>query len=555
MEYTRISVFVFLYHLLTKWSIAKALEKLSKTYKSKNFLIVFFWFRIWVLQTNDAVKKVLSSATDTKLTFLNKNFIRSHGHFYGIGNLDSSDSDDSLHHIVHTSLKMSLDVPRLESLMYDHCDIITHKYGFRYDMNSVLSEYIMTIWAKYCFGDSVDISFYKSMRDKTVDILGKTFYTHSSSNIPYIGALLCKARRIFHSRELAEIDDMLNQLISAGQGGFIHKFRDNIYKFFGMDQDDVRTKIVLDNAFLSILAFDFMYIFLQGFIMKISSDEIDGLDKRKEVKNECLKSGFLFPYRMRYINRTAGSFNRGDFAIVNLTSSGLYFSYGLRSCVGISLVNKLFDTFCEIINPYMLRRIDNNPVTRSTNENIPLITSKHEIELTIPIDGVIDVIDCFPHKGIQKFYRIESVTENINFYKYVCRKMADIILELKKTNRIDFLIMAESRGFIFSPVSVYTDIPFITIRKNGKTTGKSIKESYQKTYDDVQTVEMSVNSPIHGKNVIIVDDGVACGLTSQAVYNLVKRSSGHVLNLVVCFKHTYVENKYHQTPISYLFTL
>ena len=200
--------------------------------------------------------------------------------------------------------------------------------------------------------------------------------------------------------------------------------------------------------------------------------------------------------------------------------------------------------------------MDTNPITRSPNKNIPLIISRHDVELIIPPDQLCNLIEHFPHKGIEKFYRVESILENIVLYKYTCHKMANIINEINKTTKIDYLIVSEARGFLFTSLSLLTDIPCIAVRKKDKIAGECISEEYYKSYDDKEVLQISVHSPIKRKNVIIVDDGIASGGTTQAIWNLIKRAGGeNVVCVIVAIKHHRVKNKFKETDVINIFDI
>jgi adenine phosphoribosyltransferase len=279
-----------------------------------------------------------------------------------------------------------------------------------------------------------------------------------------------------------------------------------------------------------------------------------------------LEAGFLFPYRMRTIGEDhlelkqddlhlelkTVEFKKGDMAIINLLDSKLYFSLGPRSCVGRALVDRFFAKFLDILKPYHIVRIDENKIVRTPNQNIPEIVSKHVVELVIPKDSQKGLIQSFHHKGIEKFYRIESFTEDLSLYKYICCKMRDII---KSYGQIDYLIMSESRGFLFTPLTIMCDIPVIAVRKHGKISGPTFGESYQKAYDSKETIEMSVHSPIGGKRVIIIDDGIASGNTTLAIYNLITKNNGNVVAVVVGFCYDYVKSIYDKTAVHSIFFL
>jgi adenine phosphoribosyltransferase len=551
MEYTHVNIFVFLYYLIVEWSVDGAVSRLSTKYgvpKGSNFKVSLFTCDLWLLQTNSSVKEVLSPSADAKLTYISRNFIRSHGHVYGIGNLDFN---CNLWHTVHSCLLKSISVKYMEGIMRDNSDILTHKYGFKYLVNDVVSEYIITIWSKFCFGEGTDARSYRRLRDKLIGTLHKTFYSRKTNYIPFLGCMLSKLYRYTYRKDFREIDDMIRELISKGSGGFIHEFSSNISSSAALPEGEI-SAIVLDNAFLSVLAYDFLYGFLLEHIIKIADCKLITVDDRRAVRGTSLEQAFLFPYRMRYINGNTKHFKRGNFAIVNLIRSNLPFSYGPRSCVGAALTYKIVETLYDIIKDYEIGRLDCNPILRSKNKNIPLISSMHSIELTIPQSTLKGMIDCFPHRGIERFYRVESITENILLYKYVCHKMSGIILSKGK---VDYLVMSEARGFLFSPISLLTGIPIIAVRKSGKIAGMTSSHSYSKSYGASESLELSVHSLISGKNVIIVDDGIASGATTKAIYELIKCNGGNVVSVVVCIKHTYVENTFNDVKVDYIFSL
>lgn len=556
MQYTTISLFIFLYYLILEWSIDGAKKRLSGRYGEGNFLVSFICWRLWLLRTNDAARKVLSVSSNAKLTYINKNFIRSHGHIYGIGNLDFDKNNiDNLWHAVHYCLLKSINIEHMEFLMRKHSDIITHKYNFQYNVNDTVSEYVMVIWSKFCFGNDIDVNFYRELRNKLIRTLGKTFYDNKTNYIPFIGCLLCKLRKKIYENELKEIDSMLGKLLYENESvGFIHEFSNKIRDYIRNPiLKNKISNIILDNAFLSVLVYDFLYIFLLEYIIFIATNNIKTIEERKRIKNISLESSFLFPYRMRYIDDNSDELKQGDFVIIDLIESKHYFSYGPRSCVGTNLIKKMVDIFCDIIKEYEFNRLDKSPIIRSINKNIPLIISRHDVELIIPSDKFCDLIEHFPHKGVKDFYRVESITENLNLYKYICQKIANQII--KETVDIDYLIVSESRGFLFTPVSFLTNIPVITVRKSGKIAGECWSETYNKAYDDKEILEMSVHSPIKNKQVIIIDDGIASGGTTEAIYNLITRNGGYVITVIVAIKHNYVENKFKKVDVKYIFEI
>jgi len=522
----KINILIFLYYLIAQWSLDKTIKIFISKYGDVDFVIYFpiFRFKLWIIRSNDRAKSVLSK-TDAKLTYINKNFTASHGHKYGIGNIDI---DNELWYRIHKGLHQSIDINYLKLLMDKHSHIITYKYGFKYNVNEVLSEYIITVWAQYCFGPLADIQYYKTMRSKLITTLRRTFYDNQINYIPIIGSLICSIKRYYYRKNFAEIDKMLNNLININSDGFIHKFAKIINNH----------EIIIDNAFLSVLVYDFIFnLILQRFL-------------NEDTMYNNLKHSFLYPYRIRWISKSADDFKKNDLVIINMVDSNVPFSYGPRSCVGTVFMHKFYEIFNEIIDPYTII-YDKNPIIRSENNNIPEVLSQHMVTLMMKKDRLSNMIDNFPHKGIEKFYRIESITENPCLYNYICNSMARMI----QNNPPDVLITSEARGFLLSPIAIITKLPLITIRKSNKIAGQCISESYQKKYDSKETLEMSIHSPIIGKRAVILDDGIATGETTKAIYNLIKKSGGETMYVLVCIKHTYTEIRYKETDVKYIFEL
>lgn len=568
----KIDIFTFLYYLIIYWSIDAVINKIIsyKKIESDDIEINAYIFKIYICLTKKTARMALSKKSDGELTYVNKSFTNSHGHFYGIGNLDSN---TNLWNVIHKGLAQSIVIDDLKKIMDNNLHILTYKYGFKYNINNVLAEYILTIWGQFCFGfsDDENMKLFMRLRTLLIDTLHKTFYNCKTNYIPIIGPHIATLRRFVHKREFKEIDEILSNLINNEKlNGFIHKFKNLIDKT--QYSILVKQKIVLDNAFLSILAFDFIYVFLLETLLQIAQKNINHFDyeinyekteaetlfqRRLNLKDETIKTGFLFPYRMRRINDNNGFLRIGDFVIINLIKSELYFSYGPRMCIGYTFMNNFYKHFLQGIDKYNIKKLDSNQIIRSPNKNIPLIISEHNIELEIPKNKLNDMLENFSHKGMTNFYRIEGITEKTDLYNYFCCKIADIIKDIERDTKIDYLIFLESRGFLFSSISFITKIPFVVIRKHGKISGPVISESYKKAYDASEIIDMSIFSPIYNNksNIIIIDDGIASGETIHAACKIIEKCEGNILRIIVGIKHLYVKHHDLKYKLNYLFEL
>ena len=141
-------------------------------------------------------------------------------------------------------------------------------------------------------------------------------------------------------------------------------------------------------------------------------------------------------------------------------------------------------------------------------------------------DYVVSIPD-FPQPGII-FRDVTSILQHADGL----RMSIDGIVEKLKDIDFDVIVGPESRGFIFGvPVAYAMNKPFIPIRKKGKLPRETIEESYDLEYGKA-TVEIHKDGIKPGQKVVIVDDLIATGGTSQANVKLVERLGGEVVRLV-----------------------
>ena len=109
----------------------------------------------------------------------------------------------------------------------------------------------------------------------------------------------------------------------------------------------------------------------------------------------------------------------------------------------------------------------------------------------------------------------------------------DQILDMLRDVDFDLVVGPESRGFIFGvPVAYAMHKGFIPIRKKGKLPCETISEEYDLEYGSAE-IEMHKDSIKPGQKVVIVDDLIATGGTTQAMISLVERLGGEVAGVLV----------------------
>lgn len=144
------------------------------------------------------------------------------------------------------------------------------------------------------------------------------------------------------------------------------------------------------------------------------------------------------------------------------------------------------------------------------------------------LEEYVKSIPDFPEEGII-FRDVTSVLQDADGLRLAIDTMQAKIADL------DFDVVAgpESRGFIFgTPIAYNNHKPFVLIRKKGKLPRETVEISYDLEYGKA-TIEMHKDSITPGQKVLIVDDLIATGGTTEAMIKLVESLGGIVVGVVV----------------------
>jgi adenine phosphoribosyltransferase len=134
----------------------------------------------------------------------------------------------------------------------------------------------------------------------------------------------------------------------------------------------------------------------------------------------------------------------------------------------------------------------------------------------------------FPKKGIM-FRDISTLVSNSEGFHLTIDTMCDLVKDLD----FDIIAGAESRGFIFAaPMAYKLNKPFLMVRKKGKLPGKTISQAYDLEYGSAE-MEIHADSIKPGQRVLIVDDLIATGGSTECIIKLVEKLEGIVVGVCV----------------------
>src|SRR4051794_14475433 len=147
--------------------------------------------------------------------------------------------------------------------------------------------------------------------------------------------------------------------------------------------------------------------------------------------------------------------------------------------------------------------------------------------------SLIRDIPDFPIPGIL-FRDITTLLKDGPAFRYAIDSLSAKLEDLKP----DKVVGIESRGFIIgAPIAYKLGVGFVIVRKLGKLPADTIIAEYELEYG-TNSVEMHRDAISEGENVVIVDDLLATGGTTQATIELVEQLGGKVSALVFLIELT-----------------
>ena len=144
------------------------------------------------------------------------------------------------------------------------------------------------------------------------------------------------------------------------------------------------------------------------------------------------------------------------------------------------------------------------------------------------IEEYVRSIPDFPEPGII-FRDVTSVLQDADGLQLAVDSMQDCLEGVE----FDVITGLESRGFIFGmPIAYNLHKPFVLVRKAGKLPCETVSRTYDLEYGSA-TIEMHKDSIKPGQRVVIVDDLIATGGTTEAMIRLIESLGGEVAGVVV----------------------
>ena len=143
------------------------------------------------------------------------------------------------------------------------------------------------------------------------------------------------------------------------------------------------------------------------------------------------------------------------------------------------------------------------------------------------LEEYVKSIPDFPEKGII-FRDVTSVLQDADGLHMAIDQMQ------KKLEGVDFDIVLgpESRGFIFGvPIAYNMHKAFVPVRKKGKLPRATISQTYDLEYGTA-TIEIHKDAIQPGQKVVIIDELIATGGTTEAIIKMVEELGGEVVRCV-----------------------
>ena len=163
-------------------------------------------------------------------------------------------------------------------------------------------------------------------------------------------------------------------------------------------------------------------------------------------------------------------------------------------------------------------------------------------------NAIIDVKN-FPKKGVI-FKDITPILADVDLFSYCINQL----FMISKNYKFDYIISPESRGFLFGPtISYLSNAGFILARKPNRLPRSTYEDSYDLEYN-TQKLQIHKDDIKPNSKILVVDDLIATGGSSQAIINLVHKTRSEVVAIICMINLKYIKknNYLKKYPIHYI---
>ncbi len=162
----------------------------------------------------------------------------------------------------------------------------------------------------------------------------------------------------------------------------------------------------------------------------------------------------------------------------------------------------------------------------------------------------IRVVPDFPKKGIM-YQDITTLLKD----KEAFREAVDLFYQKFKTEKIDYVVAVESRGYLFgAPLAYALGCGLVIVRKAGKLPAEVERIEYDLEYGkDVLEIHKDAVEP--GKRILVIDDLLATGGTAAATCQLMERIGGHVVAAAFLIELSELNGRGRFSPKTEIFSL
>ena len=143
------------------------------------------------------------------------------------------------------------------------------------------------------------------------------------------------------------------------------------------------------------------------------------------------------------------------------------------------------------------------------------------------LEDYVTSIPDFPKPGIL-FRDVTTIIQDKDGFKLAIDGLSDLLKDVD----YDLIAGSESRGFVFgAPVAYKDGKGLVLFRKKGKLPRDVISQEYDLEYGKA-TLEVHKDAIKAGDRVVIVDDLIATGGTTEAMVKMIERLGGKVVKIV-----------------------